>query len=90
MSSWPGDSWYGSPARRSADRTSNSHASRSCSANAAPRARSRCRASRDTRDSTCERRDVEVGALAAPGDDDPVDLVAGGARDDACHLGVKI
>ena len=36
-------------------------------------------------ESTCERRDVEVGALALPGLDDPVDLVRGlhrrGSRD---------
>ncbi len=47
-----GLSSYGSPARRSADSTSNSHGSTSLASNAARRARSRCRASRSTRDRT--------------------------------------
>ena len=51
--SWPGESSYGAPARRSAESTSNSQPSSPCSANAAPRARSRWRASRETRESTC-------------------------------------
>ena len=49
----PGVIWYGGPCRRSADSTSNSHCSSPCPANDAFRARSRCRASRDTRLSTC-------------------------------------
>lgn len=43
----------GSPARRRADRTSNSHGSMPLASNAARRARSRWRASRSTRESTC-------------------------------------
>ena len=53
VTSRPGESAYGAPARRSALSTSNSQVSRPCSANAARRARSRWRARRLTRESTC-------------------------------------
>ena len=61
VSSAPGDSRYGAPARRSADSTSNSHVSRSCRANAERRARSRCRASRLTRERTVRGRTSRSG-----------------------------
>ena len=65
-SSRPGESSYGAPARRSAASTSNSQASMPCAVNASRRARSRWRASRETRLKTCDRGEVEVGALARP------------------------
>ena len=71
----PGERAYGAPSRRSAASTSNSHGSRPCVSKASRRARSRWRESRVTRREHLERRDVEVGPLAAPRLDEGVDLV---------------
>ena len=76
LSSASGRAGRGCPARRSAESTSNSHDSSSERSNACLRARSSCFERRRDAREHLQRREVEVGPLAFPVVDDPVDLVS--------------